>query len=261
MIEGIAFSFFKIGIRDRVFIGLKNYIKIINDPLFWIAFKNTLRFVLMIVPLKVVLSLLVALVISKYSHRIQSLFRGAFYLPAISAGVVMSTVWVWIFDPLYGILNGALKFFGLPTFMWLSDPFLARVAVTLVLLNWTTGFGIILYLSALAGVPRQIYEAAALDGASGWQRLTRITLPLIVPITVFILIVTTIGIFQIWQVMFLLTSGGPAFATTSIVYRIYQLGFESFKFGQASAYATVLLMMTLVVAFMEFKWLNKQIEF
>ena len=261
MIEGIAFSFFKIGIRDRVFVGLKNYINMVDDPLFWIALKNTLRFIVMVVPLKVALSLLVALVVSRYTPRIQSLFRGAFYLPAVSAGVVMTSVWAWIFDPMYGLLNRALAFFGIPAFLWLSDPTLARMAVTMVILNWTTGFGVVLYLAALAGVPRQVYEAAALDGAGSWQKFSKITLPLIVPITVFILIVTTIGIFQIWQVIFLLTVGGPAFATTSIVYRIYQLGFESFKFGQASAYATVLLMMTFVVAFLQFKWLNREIEF
>lgn len=261
MVEGILFSFLRIGVKTRTFIGLKNYTNMTIDPLFWTALKNTLGFVLMIVPLQVILSLIIALVVSRYSNRIQSLFRGAFYLPAVTAGVVMSCVWFWIFSPLYGPLNHILSFIGLGSIMWLSDPNLARLAVSMVAVNWTTGFGIILYLSALAGIPRQIYEAAQIDGAGTFQKFFRITLPLIVPITVFILIISTIGIFQIWEAIFLLTAGGPAYATTSIVFRIYQLGFVHFNFGQASAYATVLLLMIFIVAFFEFKWLNREIEF
>lgn len=261
MIEGILFGFFKVGIAERTFVGFKNYKIMVSDPLFWIALKNTLIFLLIVVPMKVFLALIIALILSRYGHSIQSFFRGAFYLPAISAGVVITYVWWWIFNPLYGPLNYLLSLVGIPQIMWLSEPNWARLAVILVLLNWTIGLGVILYLSALAAIPKSIYEAADVDGASSLRKCFNITIPLILPITVFILVITTIGVFQMWEVIFLLTSGGPNFATTSIVLRIFNLGFVDFDFGLASAHATVLLLMTFIVVFFQFRWLNKEVEF
>jgi len=260
MVEGMLFSFFKIGLKEKSFVGFDNYIRMFREPLFWIALKNTLLFVLIVVPTKIILALGIALILSKHKHSIQSIFRGAFYLPAVSSGVAMTIVWWWIFSPLYGPLNYLLSLVGIPQIQWLGEPMWARQAVILVLLNWTTGLGIILYLTALINIPKQIYEAAEIDGAGSIQQFFNITLPLILPITLFILVTTTIGIFQVWQAIFILTAGGPIYSTTSIVLRVYQLGFQYYKFGQASAYAVILLLLMFSVAILQFKWLNKEIE-
>lgn len=261
MAENIVLSFFRVGLVDRSFVGLGNYIKMFSEPLFWRALKNTSLFVVMVVPSKILLALCIALMLSRRRRGIQSLFRGAFYLPAVSAGVVMTCVWWWIFNPLYGPLNYLLSLVGVPPIMWLSQPSWARVAVVLVLLNWTVGIGVILYLSALLSIPKSLYEAAQIDGAGPIQSLFRITVPLILPITVFLLVVSTIGIFQVWQAVFLLTSGGPAYSTTTMVFRIFDLGFADFEFGRASAYATMLLLILFPVAFAQFKLLNREVEF
>lgn len=261
MIESILFSFFDVSLRGKEFIGLKNYATMFKDPLFWTSFKNTLLFVVIVVPTKTLLALGLALILTRRNKKLQSVFRGAFYLPVVSAGVVMSVVWWWIFSPLHGPLNYALSLIGISPIMWLSSPNWARFAVVLVILNWSTGLAIILYLSALLGVPRKFYEAAEMDGASKVQQFFKITLPFILPITTFILVTTTIGMWQTWQAVYLLTAGGPIHATTTVVFRIFDVGFTTYKFGLASAYATVLFLLILSIAYFQFKWLNREIEF
>lgn len=260
MVETLFLSLYHIDLVDKEFVGLGNYISLFIDPIFWTSLKNTLFFVIMVVPAKILLSLAIALMLIGRKSIIQSLFRGIFYFPAITAGVVMTCVWWWLFDPLYGPINYFLSLVGIPPIMWLGHMTWAKVAVILVLLNWTTGLGIILYLTALAGIPRQIYEAAQIDGAGRLKLFFNITVPLILPITLFLLVVTTIGIFQVWQVIFILTEGGPAYGTTSIVHRIYEVGFNRFAFGQASAYATVLLAIIFPVAYWQFRLLNREVE-
>lgn len=261
MIECIMLSFYDVGFKGSTFIGFANYTEMFSSFPFWNALKNTLMFVLVVVPAKVILAFGIAFMLSRYGHGVQSFFKGMFYLPVISAGVVMTTVWWWIFDPLYGPLNYLLSLIGLGPVMWLSESSWAFRSVVVVLLNWQVGIGVILYSSAIAAIPKDIFEAADIDGAGLLRKLFKITVPLVLPITVFILVISTVGMFQVWQVVFLLTRGGPAYSTTSLVYQIYTLGFMNFDFGQASAYATILLMMTFTIAFFQFRWLNKEVEF
>lgn len=261
MIESVVFSFYDIGFKESTFIGFSNYIEMFGSFSFWNALKNTLMFVLVVVPAKIILAFGIAFILSRYGRGTQSFFKGVFYLPVVSAGVVMTTVWWYIFDPLYGPLNYLFSLVGLGPVMWLSESSWAFRAVVIVLLNWQVGIGVILYSSALAAIPRGIYEAADIDGAGIMKKLFGITIPLILPITVFILVISTIGMFQVWQVIFLLTRGGPAYSTTSLVYRIFTLGFMDFDFGQASAYATILLIITFVIVYFQFRWLNKEVEF
>lgn len=260
LIEGICLSFFKAGIKERIFVGLDNYTETLRDPMFWLVTKNTLFFVCVLVPLILFISLMIALVVSKLKGKLQSFFRAAFYLPVVSAGVVMSLVWMWIFNSHYGIMNYILSFFGIEPILWLAQSNTARIAVCIVQLGWSVGVPLILYLSALAAVPKTIYEAADIDGANPWQKFIKITLPLIIPTFVYLLVIVTIARFQTFSAIFLMTAGGPARATTSIVYQIYQLGFSSFRFGQASTYGTILLIISFVIAYFQFKFLNRKIE-
>jgi len=261
LIEGIRLSFYEANLRQQVFIGLDNYSKVFQDPFFWLSLKNTFLFVVVLVPLILFISLFIALVISKLSSFWQSFFKGAFYLPAVSAGVVMSLVWLWIFNSTYGLFNYILSIFHILPITWLGDDNPARVAIIIVVISWVVGMKIILYSSALAAIPKSIYEASEIDGANSWQKFWNITWPLITPMTIFLLVTLTIGISQIWEAIFLLTGGGPHYATTSLVLRIYQLGFLYFRFGEASVYAVVLLMIVFTIAFFQFRYLNKKLEF
>jgi len=261
LMEAIKLSFYQENLKAQTFIGIKNYIQMIGDPLFWLELKNTFLFVSLLVPLIVGLALSIALIIAKFGKIMQSFFRGAFYLPVVSAGVVMSMVWAWIFHPVYGLLNYVLSLISIGPIPWLATPTTARLAVITVVLHWTIGSAIIIYLSALSSIPKGLYEAAEIDGAGSWHKFAKITIPLVSPTTVFLLVTNTIGVFQIWKAIFLMTSGGPAYTTTSIVYRVYRLGFLYYRFGQASAHAVVLLVVIFVISFLQFKYLNKKLEY
>jgi len=259
--QGIYLSLFKAGITTREFVGFKNFIKMGSDPLFWLEIKNTFIIVIGLVVLNLGLSLFIAVAIHKLSNFLQSFFRFAFYLPGICAGVVTSMVWIWIFNPTYGLLNYMLSLMGIPPIYWLSVGDTARLAVIMMVCTWMLGSHIILFLAALNAVPETMYEAARIDGANAVQRFFYITIPLIMPMTVYILVTTTVGAFQIWEAIYMLTAGGPAYATTNIVYRVYQLGFSYFRFGEAAAHGVLLLCIIFPIAFFQFRYLSKKLEF
>jgi len=259
--QGLYLSFFKAGITTREFIGFGNFTGMASDPLFWLALRNTLIIVCGIVVIDLSLSLFIAASIYRLKKVLQSFFRLAFYLPGICAGVVTSMVWLWMFNPTYGLLNYLLSLVGIPPIYWLSQGDTARLAVIIVVCSWFLGGHIILFLAALNAVPETIYEAAKIDGADSIQRFLYITIPLIMPMTVYILVTSTVGAFQIWAGIYMLTAGGPAYATTNMVYRLFQLGFGYFRFGQAAAYGVVLLMIIFPIAFIQFRYLSKKLEF
>lgn len=261
VIESVRLSFYRADLRTQTFIGMQNYRNLVGDRIFWLELKNTLIIVSLLVSLMISFSLLISVTVVNLSLRWQSFYRAAFYLPAVSAGIVTSMVWLWMFNPAYGLLNYMLSLIGLDPIIWLGHPDWARLSIVFVVLSWTIGANIILYLAALMGIPRSIYESAEIDGANFVQKFSRITLPLIMPTTLYILIMTTIGAFQIWEVVYLLTGGGPAYQTMTFVYRIYQLGFLYFRFGEASAHATILLMIIFTISFFQFRYLKKELEF
>ncbi len=261
LVQGIRLSFFKAGLRKRTWVGWQNYIDLFQDPLFWLELKNTLIIALILVPLVVVTSLLVASLIQRFKKPLQIFFRGAFYLPVVTSGVVISMVWIWIFNPTFGLLNYVLSFAGIEPVMWLGEPNPARFAVIILVLSWSLGGNIIYYSAALSAIPKTMYEAAVIDGAGPLQKFFKITIPLVMPMTLFILMMTSIGAFQIVEAVFILTGGGPAYATTTVAFRIYQLGFRYFRFGRASVQAVILLLIVFSFAVVQFRYLHKKLEF
>ena len=261
MIQGIKLSLFKANLKSQVWVGLQNYLELFQDPLFWLELKNTFIITGILVPLIIIFSLLTAILISKFNNKLQSLFTAAFYLPVVTSGIVMSMVWLWIFNANFGLLNYVLSLFNIKPIMWLGEANPARLAVVIGVFSWVIGANIIFYLAALSAIPEYIYEAAILEGTNRWQMFYYITFPLVMPMTLFVLVTSTIGAFQIWEAIYLLTGGGPAYSTTTIAYRIYQLGFRYFKFGEASAQATILLIVVFTVSFLQFKYLHKSLEY
>ena len=216
---------------EMTWVGFENYAGCLRTALSG-AFLNTLHFVVIIVPVILVLSLLFAVLIFGLNYVLQSIFRAAFYLPSVASGVVLVAVWLWIYNPTYGLLNYLTGLVGLPRIAWLGDARWALPALSVVVISWALGRPIILFIAGLNGISREVYEAAMIDGASSWQQFIRITLPLLTPTTVFVLVTQTIGVFQTFVVVQLLTRGGPAYATQTIVYSIYVTAFQFLQFGR-----------------------------
>ncbi len=261
VIQGIKLSFFEAGLKEATWIGLNNYSEMFGSPLFWMEIRNSFIFVGLLVPSLIGFSFLTASLISKFGKGPQSFFRAAFYLPTVISGIVMSIVWLWIFAPTYGLLNYLFSLVGLNPVMWLGEMNPARLAIVVVVFSWILGGNVILYLAALSAIPKTFYEVSEIDGANWWQKLIYISVPLVMPMTLYLIIMATIGTFKIWQAIYMLTKGGPAYATTNIAYRIYQLGFHFFRFGEASTHAVALLIIVFSIAFIQFKYLGRKLEF
>ncbi|MDQ7026829.1 MAG: sugar ABC transporter permease [Anaerolineae bacterium] len=269
LIQGIMLSFYKAGVnRDRwEFIGITNYTRLLTrDPVFPTAIKNTFVFVLGVVPAAMIICLFVAVLIYPLSQRKQTFFRAAFYMPVVSAGVVLAMVWVYMYSQEYGLLNYLLDVTGILDLVnggekigWLAKPNTALMSLAIVVLTWSLGQPLILFLAGLGAIPEVLYDAAKIDGATAWQSFWRITLPLLRPTILFVLVVLTIAVFQVFVVVQLMTLGGPANATQTIVYRIWVSAFTTFKFGYASAMAVILLAIVSVLAIVQFKLLDKQL--
>jgi multiple sugar transport system permease protein len=260
--QGLYLSFFKAGLSPvRTFVGLDNFRRLFGDPGFIRAVLNTLAFVLGVVPLALVLSLGTAVLIFPLSNRVQSFYRLAFYLPGVASGVVLSLVWLWIYQPTYGLLNYVLGLAGVPRVAWLGEPQWALPALGLVVLSWILGQPVILFLAGLGAISPELSEAASIDGAGAWTQLRRITLPLLKPTVLFVLLTQTIAVMQTVVVVIVMTRGGPANATQTIVYRIYETAFDFYQFGYASAMGVVLLALVGVITAIQFRLLGQEVEF
>jgi len=256
LLFAISLSFYRssFDISARQFVGFEQYIRLASDPVFKKALINTINYTLVIVPATLFISLVIALLIDPLDMRIQSFFRGAFYLPGVAGGVILSVVWLWIFNPTYGLLNYVLGFFGIEPVLWLSNAPQSFWAVVFVVLTFTIGQPIILFLAGLAGIPKDVLDAAQVDGANDLQKTFFIRLPLLRPVILFVLATQTIQVFQLWEVIFMLTRGGPYNLSTSLVYLIYQTAFISAKYGKASAIGVVLLLIILVVTLFQMRF-------
>ncbi len=269
LVQGLWLSLYKAGVnRDKwTYIGLKNYTNLLTrDPVFPTAIKNTFLFVLGVVPAAMVICLFVAVLIYPLSQRKQTFFRAAFYMPVVSAGVVLAMVWVYIYSQEYGLLNYIFESLGLLDLLnsgekigWLAQTNTALMSLAIVVLSWSLGQPLILFLAGLGAIPETLYDAAKIDGANSWQSFWKITLPLLRPTILFVLVVLTIAVFQVFVVVQLMTLGGPANATQTIVYRIWVSAFTAFKFGYASAMAVILLAIVSVLAIIQFKLLDRQL--
>jgi multiple sugar transport system permease protein len=233
------------------FVGLGNYVKLFKDPDFWQALWNTVVFVGVGVPSVVLLSLAAALLLNRNDGPFFRALRAFYFVPAITGIVAISLVWTYLYNTQFGLLNSLLSMAGLPPLQWLSEPWLAKFSVALVAIWRGTGLNIIILLAALKGIPRDYFEAAALDGANATQRTLLITIPLLGYALFFVTVTTLIGWLQFFDEPFVLTDGGPLGATTSVSLFLYQEGFRSSQFGYASAGSLVLFVIIAVVTLIQ----------
>lgn len=262
MIKGIYMSLFRFRGRNESFVGLKNYINLMTDRVFLQSMSNTLFIVAIAVPIVVILSLFIAINIYNKSAVVRSFFRGIFYLPAVSSVVSITVVWLWIYNPDFGILNYILRSINVidGNIQWLGNSTTAIYAVILVLITTSIGQPIILYIAALGNVPVELIESAKIDGAKNWTVFRHIIWPLITPTTLYIVVTTTINSFQIFALIQLMTAGGPNYATSTVMYLVYETGIRIQDYGKASAMGVILAGIIAVISTLQFKYLNKDIE-
>lgn len=221
-------------------VGPANYQALLADPLFWRALRNTAYFALLGGPLSVAVSLAAALAVNARLTRFRPLFRTLFFLPVVTTLVAVAVVWRYLYHPRAGLVNALLAVFGIGPIDWLGDPRWAMPALILLAVWKGFGFNMILFVAALQAIPARLHEAASLDGANAWQQLRHVTLPQLAPTAFFIAVMTMIGSLQLFAEPYVMTQGGPSYATLSVVLLMFQEGFRYWNMGYAAAVAFVL---------------------
>ena len=248
------FDIYALGDLDRLrFVGFNNYVQLLQSPLFWTALGNTCYFVLVGGPLSVAVSLGAALLVNARLNRLPGFFRVAFFLPVVTTLVAVAVVWRYLYHPRYGLLNYGLSLLGIEPIDWLGDPDWAMPAIILMAVWKNFGFNMIIFIAGLQNIPVHLYEAARIDGASAWRQFRYITLPLLGPTFLFVVLMTMIGYFQVFAEPYVMTQGGPANRTLSVVLLMYEEGFRWWNMGYASAAAFVLFVLILAGTVLQLK--------
>jgi multiple sugar transport system permease protein len=227
------------------FVGFQNYLRILETPLFWTALKNTFYFVLVGGPLSVAVSLGTALMLNSKLVKFKTLYRTIYFLPVVSSLIAVAIIWRYLYHPAHGLLNYALGQIGIAPVDWLGNPAVAMPAIIIMAVWKNFGYNMLIFIAGLQNIPEDLYEAAHLDGASGWQQFKEITLPMLKPTSVFVVMITIIGYFQLFAEPYVMTQGGPLNSTTSIVLLMYEQGFRWWSMGYAAAIAFVLFVIIL----------------
>lgn len=256
-----VYSFHRYTLKNYIFIGLKNYINLFSDPIFIKAIKNTLFFVITSPPLILFISILMAAFIFKMNRKLRTFLMGMFYLPNITSIVTLVLIWKWIYNYRYGVLNYMLNLIGFESVNWLANRNTVLPALLIFMIYMGLGMPIILLTAAMAAIPSTYYDAAKIDGATDWQILWKITVPLVRPTVLFLLIVLVIGSFQVFIVVLLMTGGGPYYKSTTLAFFIADEAFQYAHFGIASTVGIILLLVVSTLTILQYKFLSKDIQY
>lgn len=248
------------GFNQFNFIGLSNYIKMFQDEYFLVSLWHNLLYTVVTVPGTIIVSLLLALLVNR-GIKGSKLFRTMYFLPHISSMVAVGIVWAMIFNPYTGPINQVLKAIGIENPpMWLAGSNTALLTIMIIAIWKQSGYYMIILIAGLQAIPNHLYEAASIDGANGFVKFFKVTLPMLSPTMFMVLILNIINSFQVFDLINVMTDGGPGRSTNVLVYRIYQEGFQNLKFGYASAMAYFLFLIVLIVTLIQFrgqkKWVN-----
>lgn len=242
------------------FIGLENFEYLLRDKTFLEALQHTLTFILGYIPLVMTLGLAVAIALNQ-KIRGTKIYRTLFYLPVISSWVAVALLWMWIFNPRFGLINYSLSFLGIEGPGWLFDPQWAMPAIIITSVWKDIGFVMIMFLAGLQGIPETYYEAAAIDGATSWQRFRSITLPLLSPTSFFALMISLINSFQLFDQIWIMTGGGPAGATSVVVEQIVNNAFRYSRMGYAATLSWALFALVFVVTIFQMRLQKKWVTY
>lgn len=261
MLASIYYSFTRGGILgERTFVGLQNYISSFQHPIFLQTIRNTALYALMTVPTVIVIALVVSIIIFQLP-RLQGFFRGTIYFPLIMPVAIAANIWAYIVNRDFGPLNHILSFFGIPRIDWLGNPDWAIPAIVMMEIWRGFGFYVIIFFAALQSIPREIYEAARIDGARRLRIIWSITIPLMRPALGFCFVMATIFNFQLFDAVYVLTKGGPAWQTATVSWYVYKQAFESDNVGFASTMGVVLLVIILVLSLIQLRFFRSDIEY
>ena len=242
------------------YVGFENYKTILSTPEFWKTLGNTAEYIVLYIPLMLAASLLVAYLLSRPNKGVGA-FRVLYYIPVLTSWVAASLIWKSVLAPQYGAMNGILEFFGIQGPGWLLDEKWAMPAIVLVSVWKDMGFFGLILLSGIVGINRTYYEAADIDGANGWTKFIRITLPLLTPSIFYVLIVSMINSFQLFPQIMIMTGGGPNGATQVMVERIYQYGFRYYRMGYAAAFSWILFVIIMLFTLMQMKGQERWVHY
>jgi multiple sugar transport system permease protein len=235
------------------FVGLRNYMDMFGNSVFWIAVRNTFYFALVGGPLTVAASLGAALLINARVVRYKSFFRTIFFIPFVTTLVAVAIVWRYLYHPQYGMLNYALGWFGVAPIDWLGDPRTAMPAIIMLAIWKNFGYNMLIFIAGMQTIPSELYEAAELDGAGAIRQFRHITLPMLAPTFLFVGVITMIGYFQLFAEPYVMTAGGPLRSTTSLVLLMYEEGFRWWRLGAAASVAFILFAIILVWTLVQFR--------
>jgi len=238
-------------LSGKSFVGLKNFADALRDQTFQSSFLHTCQFVLLSTPSIVVAGFCMALIVVSKS-RLNKAAEAVFFSPYVFSTTVVGTLWGWLFQKSYGLVNQVLNSFGLPGVGWLTDPVIAMGSIVVATLWWTAGFNMVLFVAGMRQIPDDIYEAARLDGATNLQVLTRITLPLLRDTTVLVVILQIVASFKVFGQVYVMTGGGPYGTTRVLVQYVYESAFTYFKMGYASAMSLYLFLIILAVSVLQY---------
>ena len=235
-------------LRNLRFVHVRNYVRLLETPLFWQAFGNTLYFVVVGVPISIAASLGTALLLSSPLAHFKAFFRTALFAPVVTTLVAVAVIWRYLLSTRYGMINYALEHIGIGPIDWLGDPHWAMPAIILFAVWKSFGYNMVILLAGLQSIPSDLYEAARVDGASALQRFAQVTMPMLAPILAVVSILTVAGYFQLFAEPYVMTQGGPLRSTVSVLYFMYEEGFRWWNLGYASAVAFLLFLVIFAVS-------------
>ena len=257
---GLLMSFFNTSLVQpglSSFAGLANYSEALSSTDFWSSLWHTIWFTVLTTPPLIILGFVLALLADRVA-RGRWFFRLAFFAPFILPSAVVALIWIWIYTPGLGLLENALATIGIPVPNWLGDQTWAMPSLALTTVWWTLGFNFVLYLAGLQDIPRQLYEAASLDGAGPWQQIRMITIPLLARTTTLVAVLQVIASLKVFDQMYLMTAGGPNFVTRSVLQLVYDEGFTNFRVGYAAAISMLFFLVVLAVSAVWFALVRRQ---
>jgi multiple sugar transport system permease protein len=243
---------------DSTFVGLDNYIRMFRSEEFWQVLRNTAVYSFGTIPLNMAFSLWIAYILNKKIIG-KKFLRTAFFAPVIISPVAAAVIWRWLYDPNFGLVNYFIGFFGINPVNWLNEPTAAMFALIIMGVWKTFGINMVLFSAGLSGIPETYYEAAELDGASKWHKFWHITVPLLSPTTFFIMIMSMISSFQVFDIVYVLTSGGPLGSTKVLVFYVYEYAFKFFEMGYASAISYFLFALLFILTMVQVRYMKSKV--
>ena len=261
LVYGLGLSLFRwemLSSAPAEFIGIGNFTEALTDKYFWMSFWASFRFTIMAVPISITLALAVAVGINSIPEKKQSFFRASYFLPTLISISVAGILWRWFFNTEFGLFNTYLQKMGFQPIPWLTDPGWAMKSIVFMTIWWTIGGAMIILLAGLQSIPGHYYEAASIDGATKWQQFLLITIPLLKPVLLFVIVLSTIGAFQVFGQTFIITRGGPELSTRVLVQYIYETAFTKYRMGYGASMSWLLFIVIAIFSLIQFKFLRQK---